>query len=91
MKRPSNPLCVAGVVLALSVALVACQGSPQDAGTKSKKLLGAEAAAELERLFAPMQAGGGTVACDVLTVRTSRALWDRFTYPVRSRVCTIDA
>lgn len=88
MKRLSNPRRLCALALAL-LPLAACEGMRVVEKAAPKKLLGQAAADELERLFAPMQQLG-TVACNVLTVRTSRALWDRFTYPVRSRVCKID-
>lgn len=77
--------------LALCAVLLVCATSCQGTKTETpepKKLLANETAQELERLFAPMQETG-TIACNTLRVRTHRALWDRFTYPVRSRVCEL--
>ena len=73
--------------LAILLVLPCCK-SKVVVEDEPKKLLSAQVAHELERLFAPMQKKGA-VGCDVLRVRTHRALWDRFTYPVRSRLCTV--
>ena len=74
--------------LGLVLVLVACKASGDDGSSEPKKLLSADTAQRLEQLFEPMQTSG-SVACNHLEVKTHRALWDRFTYPTRTRVCEI--
>lgn len=89
-KAPTTAALLLALLLALLAAITGgCAGTPVEDPPEPKKLLTAETITELERLFAPMQAPRGTIACNTLLVRTHRALWDRFTYPVRSRVCEL--